>query len=43
MTSQFILAVANLKAAAELVVQSDGAYDLENLSDCAAEIDDACA
>ena len=42
MSAEFLLAVDALKAAAELVVQSEGAYDLENLADCAAEVEDAC-
>lgn len=40
-TAAFILAVANLKGAAALVVQSDGAYDLEHLNDSIIELEDA--
>lgn len=40
-SADYIVAVENLLNAAALVVQSDGAYDLENLSDSIMELEDA--
>ena len=40
-SADYILAVENLLNAAALVVQSDGSYDLENLSDSIMELEDA--
>jgi hypothetical protein len=40
-SADYILVVENLLNAAALVVQSDGSYDLENLSDSIMELEDA--
>lgn len=37
----FIMAVNNLKQAALLLIQTEGAYDLEHLEDAVNELDDA--